>query len=120
MTEPTRGKGAKGPSWLADLTKLQEVGDAHTFRPPDTVFDYSTAERGSGATGRVVVRASVSKDKAQAKGLLVHIPHALAEKLAAEVSGPTSVALCGLAEWALEQLTQRREILTIQNRKIEQ
>jgi hypothetical protein len=81
MTEPTRGKGAKGPSWLADLTKLQEVGDAHTFRPPDTVFDYSTAERGSGATGRVVVRASVSKDKAQAKGLLVHIPHALAEKL---------------------------------------
>lgn len=109
----------KGPAWLADISKLQAVGDAHTFRPPETVFSYSTAERGSGSTGRVVVRASVSKDKATAKGLLVHIPHELAEKLAAEVSGPASVALCGLAEWALEQLTQRREILTIQNRKIE-
>ena len=105
------------PKSLADMKNLESIAAANSFKVGRGAFEFSQTAKTGGDPFRVDCgRASLTKNKEASKAILVHVPAALAERLGAEVSGGVSVALCALAEWALNHLEEKREKLIVSNR----
>lgn len=109
-------KKGKPGGWLDDLAGFAETARETVFKPKDGLFRFSSAGKGTGQGLAVVVNAKIRAEEDAARKVLVRIPAELDARLKEKVSGPQTVALVALAEWALEQLDERREILTIDNK----
>ena len=107
---------AKPASWMDNLDEFSATARGTVFKPKTTLFKFSTAGKGTGQALAVVVNAKIRADEDAARKVLVRIPAELDARLKEKTSGPVTVALVALAEWALEQLDERREILTIENK----
>lgn len=108
----------KNPAWMADLGKLQAVAKENSFKPHKGFFSHTLSERASGGKYHAIVNASIGRaEKHDAKTRLVRVPPAIEARIAKEVSGPVSVALVALAEWALDQLDDSRRVLTVENKE---
>lgn len=106
----------KAASWMDDLSGFAETARGTVFKPKTSLFKFSTAGKGTGQGLAVVVNAKIRAEEDAARKVLVRIPAELDARLKEKTSGPVTVALVALAEWALEQLDERREILTIENK----
>lgn len=107
---------AKKPAgWLDDLKGFAETARETVFKPKTGLFRFGTSGKSHGQGLAVVVNAKIKAD-ADTRKVLVRIPADLDARLKEKISGPQTVALVALAEWALEQLDERREILTIENK----
>ena len=110
-----KGKKEKAADWHADLDDFAATAKQTVFKPRTGLFRFSTAGKGTGQSLAVVVNAKIREDGYPARRVLLRIPEQMNERLKDQVSGPVTVALVALAEWALEQLEERREILVIDN-----
>lgn len=89
-----------------------ELAGVHAFQRIETAFDYAVIERSAGSPASMCN----AKIKGATKSVLVRVPPEFAERLEKEASGPISVSLVALAEYALENLVEMNKTLMINNK----
>jgi len=102
-----------------DLPTMAGHASKASFRPHEGYFVLSLSERGSGAKSSLVVRAIVSaagEGRDEPKPMLVRMPARIKQRLEGETGRSASVAVAALVEWALDQLAERRQVLTVDNK----
>lgn len=112
----------KAKGWMDDLQGFAETARETVFKAKQAFFTFASAGRGSGQGLAVICNARIVEPRTAAEGepsrrVLVRIPADLDAKMREKISGSQTVALVALAEWALEQLDERRETLTINNKQ---
>lgn len=97
------------PKWTEHLG----VNDATTFSAKNggRFFKTTLVEGGQAA---VIVKGKIRRGDV-ARGLLVELPAAINDRLAAMVIGPHAPGVVGVLEWALAELESRKATLIIGN-----